>query len=386
MNFHTYTTLALLYVLARFVWPLPWPWLARLALGLALAFAAKFHHISLLLYGNMFSPEWPQALALALGWGFGCFVLLLLGTLALDLAWLLHALWRAAAGRLRPAPPPATARRPAWGRWRLGLGALAAALATVGVSSAVRVPQVRQVSLPIRHLPPAFEGLRLVQLSDLHLSRLLDADWARAVVQRANALQPDVLVLTGDMIDGSPSARAADVAPLADLRARLGVYAIAGNHEYYFGYPRWQAVFERLGFRLLNNQHAVLQQGGSALTLAGLTDKTARPRGLPGPNLPQALRGAPAAAPVILLAHRPEDAAAHARAGVAAQLSGHTHGGMAPGLSWLVRRANAGFDSGAFQVDAMTLYVSNGTGLWMGFPLRLGRPAEITQFTLRRAD
>lgn len=378
MNFHILTTLILLYLLLRFVWPLPWHWLARLLLGLALAFAAKFHYLSLLLYGSMFAPEWPQILALLLGWGFGFVVLMLVFTLIFDAALLLRSLLQAC--RLLN-PRPAAANN----RWRLGLAALAAALATVGLVAAVRVPDVRRIELPIAHLPPAFEGLRLVQLTDLHLSRLLGHNWVQVVVQRTNALQPDVLVLTGDLIDGSTTARQHDIAPLAQLRARLGVYAVAGNHEYYFDYPRWKPVLEQQGLRFLDNQHTLLQQGGASLTLAGITDKAAHARGLPGPDLAQALQGAPVGSPVILLAHRPEEAPTHARAGVAVQLSGHTHGGMAPGLSWLVRRFNNGFDSGLYQLGDMRLYVSNGTGLWMGFPIRLGRPAEITEFTLRRA-
>lgn len=379
MRFHTLTTLALLYVLLRFVWPLPWHWLLRLGLGLALGFVAKFHHISLQLYGNMFAPEWPQPLAVLAGWGFGFFVLLMLLTAAFDLALLLRRILQAC-GLVRAQAAPAH------GRWRLGLAALAAAVATAGVASAMRVPDVHRLELRIANLPPALEGMRLVQLSDLHLSPLLGHDWIRAVVQRTNALQADAVVITGDLIDGSPSARQADISPLGQLRARQGVYAVAGNHEYYFDYPRWKPVLTQLGLRFLDNQHVLLRQGGASLTLAGVTDKVASARGLPGPDLKQALQGAPAGSPVVLLAHRPEDAAAHARAGVAVQLSGHTHGGMAPGLSWLVRRANAGFDSGLYRVQGMQLYVNNGTGLWMGFPIRLGRPAEITEFTLRRAE
>jgi predicted MPP superfamily phosphohydrolase len=105
---------------------------------------------------------------------------------------------------------------------------------------------------------------------------------------------------------------------------------------------------------------------------------------MPNPDLAAALRDAPAEAPVILLDHQPRMAAETAKRGIALQLSGHTHGGMVLGLDRLVARANGGFVSGHYHVGGMQLYVNNGTALWPGFALRLGRPSELTVFTLRR--
>jgi predicted MPP superfamily phosphohydrolase len=181
--------------------------------------------------------------------------------------------------------------------------------------------------------------------------------------------------VTGDLIDGSLAARRADIEPLRDLRAADGVYVIPGN----------MAHFAAIGMRVLENGHAVLERNGGRLVLAGVTDLSASRSAYPAPNLPAALKGAPKDAAVILLDHQPREARRAAAFGVALQLSGHTHGGMVLGLDRLAARANSGYISGRYDVDAMTLYVNNGTGLWPGFALRLGRPSELTRITLRRA-
>jgi len=205
----------------------------------------------------------------------------------------------------------------------------------------------------------------------------------RAVVERANALEPALVVISGDLVDGTPQARANDYPPLAGLRARDGVYGVPGNHEYYAAYGEWMQVFRDLGIRMLVNEHVLIRQGDAALVLAGVADQVGPTRGEIGPDIVQALAGRPADAPVLLMDHRPGNARANRAAGADIQLSGHTHGGHALGLNLIVARANQGFVSGRYHVDGMTLYVSNGAGLWPGFPIRLGVPSEITQIMLR---
>ena len=244
---------------------------------------------------------------------------------------------------------------------------------------------MHRVELGLKNLPAEFEGFRLVQLSDLHISPLFPRSWTQEVVERTNALAPDLLVVTGDLIDGSTEARRNDVAPLAALRARHGVLAIPGNHEYYFGYPAWESEFKALGMHMVTNQHRVISEGEGRLTIAGVSDQVAPSYGYPGPDLTRALTGATPTAPTILLSHRPVDAANNARAGVALQLSGTPMAAWsAVWTLWPGQPTTATF-SRAYSVGDMQLYVSNGTGLWMGFPIRLGVPSEITEFTLRRA-
>ncbi|KAG0773195.1 hypothetical protein G6F22_015082 [Rhizopus arrhizus] len=262
---------------------------------------------------------------------------------------------------------------------------LALLVSGYGVSQGMVVPKPRQIDVAIKDLPAAFDGYRVLQLTDIHASRLLTGDWVRRVVEQSNALKPDLIVITGDLIDGSVEARRDDARPLADLHAPDGVIAITGNHEYYAQYQDWMQAFRALHMQVLENSHLQVRRGEAALTIAGVTDPVAARYGLPLPDLDAALAGADPSAPVILLDHRPRNAREAAARGVTLQLSGHTHGGQIIGMDQLVKRANGGYVSGRYEVDGMTLYVSNGAGLWAGFPARIGVPSEITLLTLRRA-
>ena len=373
--FFPYVYIAYLYLVLRLIVPLPLHRFTRIGLGLALLLVCQHHMIQRWVFGTMFSPEIPRVFIILLGWLYCGFLLLLALQLLADLALL--AAWALRRGR-------AVDQRLAL-RLRYAIVACGALLSAVGVGQAIGVPEVRRVELAIRDLPAGLDGFRMVQLTDLHISRLMHEDWVREVVERSNALRPDLVVITGDLIDGSPQARARDVRPLADLAARHGVIASLGNHEYYFGAARWTGVFEGLGMRVLANRHAVVEHEGARLTVAGVTDRVAPRFGMEGPDTRRALLDAPAGAPVVLLSHQPIGVAANAQGGIDLQLSGHTHGGMIRGADQVVKRANGGYVSGAYRIGGMQLYVSNGTGLWNGFPIRLGVPAEITEFVLRRA-
>ena len=373
--FHVFTAIIALYVIARFVLPLPWNRVSKALLSVLLILVAEHHLITRNLFGSMASPEIPGTVLILLGWAFGSLVLLALLLLIRDVAGLL--IW--AVSR--------STGRAVLMQYRVGLmlGVVAAGLGLVGVQQAIRVPDVKTVDIVLPDLPKALDGLRVVQLTDLHASRLLEEPWMQAVVNKTNALKPDLILLTGDMVDGSAQARVNDVFPLRQLQARYGVFAIPGNHEYYVDYSHWLPAFDQLGLHMLLNEHAVLTLKGEKLVLAGITDKAASPFGLPMPNVGTALKGAPQGAPVILLSHRPLGALANAKLGVDPQLSGHTHGGQILGPHLLTQWANEGFVSGLYDVDGMRLYVSNGSGLWNGFPIRLGRPSEITEIVLRSA-
>ncbi|GJD63476.1 3',5'-cyclic adenosine monophosphate phosphodiesterase CpdA [Methylobacterium frigidaeris] len=359
-------------MIARWLVPLGLPLWGKGALAMLLLLASQFHFWNRLSSGSVFAPEFPRGVVLLLNWAFGAILLLAVLQILVDLGALTAALLH----RSMVTIPDGV---------RFGAAGLAAVLAAIGVANAVRVPPVRDVAVAIPGLPPAFEGYRLLQLTDLHLSRLFPAPWARAVVERANAAGADLIVVTGDFIDGSVAMRRDDVAPLRDLRAPDGVWAIPGNHEYFFDYPAWMRHLAGLGLKMLPNAHTVLARGEGRLVLAGVTDASAPASGEAGPDLAAALAGAPPGAPVVLLDHQPRGAKRAAARGVALQLSGHTHGGMILGLDRLVARGNNGFVSGRYDVGGMILYVGNGTGIWPGFALRLGRPAEMTRFTLHAA-
>ena len=364
-----------LYIVLRLVWPLRLPVAARLLLGL-LVFAMALHHrIVAQFAGTMASPEIPKMAIAVLATGFTALLLGALFLLLLDGALVLARLLRSerAAHALRV-------------RWlRPASGGIALVLAVFGISQGMAVPKVRTLDVVVEGLPAAFEGYRVVQLTDTHVSRLLTGDWLARVVAETNALQPDLVVITGDLIDGDVSARAGDARHFADLHATDGVIAITGNHEYYAQYAQWMRAFRQLGMTVLENTHTAVRRDGAVLTIAGVTDPVASRYGLPMPDLDAALAGADPAAPVILLDHRPGEARRNAARGVALQLSGHTHGGHIVGMDQLVKRANGGYVSGRYQVEDMTLYVSNGAGLWPGFAARIGVPSEITLVTLRVA-
>lgn len=367
---HIIFSLPCLYLLARFVAPLPWPLGWRLALGLAMLVASQYHLWARLSSGSVFSPEFPRSLILTFNWAFGAILLLAVFQLVLDMGSLVLAAVRSGSAVSPGLQYPA-----------VGLASL---LAAIGVAQASRVPPVRDLTVEIAGLPRAFDGYRMVQLTDLHISRLFPERWAKTVVGRTNALDADLIVITGDFIDGTVAARQSDVKPLGDLAAHDGVWFAPGNHEYFFGYAEWMAHLEGLGMRPLANTHTLLKRGGHNLVLAGVTDLSAPDTGDAPPDLGAALADAPSGVPVILLDHQPKNAGAAARHGVALQLSGHTHGGMIWGLDRIIALVNGGYVSRRYEVEDMTLYVSNGTALWPGFALRLGPQPEITQITLRR--
>lgn len=361
-----------LYVASRTLWPLALPLWSKVVVALLLFVISQYHLFSRLSSGSVFAPEFPRPVVILFNWAFGALVLLWLFQIVLDLGLLTTAVVR-----WRGAGLPDAARYGAIG--------LAMAASAIAVANAVRVPPIKDVEVEIAGLPPQFDGYRILQLTDLHISKLFPAAWARAVVARAGAAGSDVIVVTGDFIDGSVDMRRADVEPLRMLQAPDGVWAIPGNHEYFFDYGAWMRHLTALGFRMLPNGHTVIRRGDAALVVAGVTDLSAPGVGEAGPDVGLALRGAPTGAPIVLLDHQPQRARDAAARGVALQLSGHTHGGMILGLDRLVARANAGFVAGRYRVGGMTLYVSNGTGIWPGFALRLGVPSEMTRFTLRTA-
>jgi predicted MPP superfamily phosphohydrolase len=361
-----------LLLVTRFIWPLRLPLSIKIVAAVLALVALQFHRWSKLSSGSVFSPEFPRPVVVLFNWAFGAIVLLVMLQLLLDGGLLFGMLIH---GGIVSAPDGV----------RYALAALASVAAAIGVHQAMRIPPLKDIEIGIRGLPRQFDGYTILQLTDLHISRLFPASWASAVVERSNELDVDLVAITGDLIDGTLDARRTDIDPLRGLKAIDGVYVISGNHEYIFGYSTWMAHFAALGLLSLENRHIVLDRNGGRLVLAGITDRASRRTGHPVRDLAAILEGAPKGAPVILLDHQPSDARHAAKLGVALQLSGHTHGGLILGIDRLAARANAGYVSGRYDVDGMTLYVNNGTALWPGFALRLGRPSELTRITLRQA-
>jgi len=258
---------------------------------------------------------------------------------------------------------------------------LAALMTLIGFVNARRTPRILDIDVPIRNLPTALVDFTIVQLSDIHVSSTIKRDYVQAIVERVNSLDADLIAITGDVVDGTVERLAPHAAPLADLHSRHGTFFVTGNHEYYSGAEAWVAEFERLGMCVLSNSHVVIEHGGAALVIAGVTDFSAQLFNPAWRSDPQAaLAGSPAGAPKILLAHQPRSASAAAAAGFDLQLSGHTHGGQFWPWNYFVRLQQP-YTAGLHRLDRLWVYTSRGTGYW-GPPKRFGAPSEITRIRL----
>ncbi|MBI4956968.1 MAG: metallophosphoesterase, partial [Myxococcales bacterium] len=242
--------------------------------------------------------------------------------------------------------------------------------ALYGVGRALGPVPVRRVEVELARLPASLSGLRIVQLSDLHVGPTRGRSFVADVVARVNALAPDVVAITGDLVDGSVERLRPHTAPLADLRARHGVFFVTGNHEYYSGADAWVRELERLGVRVLRNERvAILGPDGAALDLAGVDDWSAFGPGH-GRDLERALAGRDPRREVVLLAHQPKQVHEAAALGVGLQLSGHTHGGQI--FPWtLFVRLDQPTVAGLDRIGTTQIYTSRGTGYW-GPPMRVG--------------
>jgi hypothetical protein len=287
--------------------------------------------------------------------------------------------------RHAPEAPADPQRRLLVARAVAGGAVLAAGGATAfAVRTALDDPEIHEVEVRLARLPRALSGLTIAQVSDLHVGRTIGLEEVRRVVEATNRLRPDVVAITGDLVDGSVRMLEQAVAPLAGLRARHGVYFVTGNHEYYSGAPGWVAHLERLGIRVLRNERVSLGDAGASIDLAGIDDW--RSAGLApghGPDLAAALAGREPDRALVLLAHQPRGVEEAAAAGVGLQISGHTHGGqifpftLATGLVY-------SYLHGLYRVrgtEGSSIFVSRGTGYW-GPPMRLGAPPEIARIAL----
>lgn len=268
------------------------------------------------------------------------------------------------------------------------VGVVAFVFGLTSAWSALSDPEKETITVEVKDLPAELTTLKVVQLSDLHVSNLFPATHTESVVAAVNALKPDLVLITGDFADGAIDTpegyanRDKDLAPLEDLKATYGVYGVSGNHEYIGGaYQPLSAILKNHGVTLLENAHERLTVNGRAVTIVGVTDLAAYRAGEAAHNLEAALANVQNDDLRILMDHQPRAAAesANPKFGIDLQLSGHTHGGHTGLVGMLAARANAGFLKGLYQVGDMTLYVSQGTGFWAGSPVRSGTWNEITE-------
>ncbi|MFD4268565.1 metallophosphoesterase [Rhodococcus sp. NPDC058481] len=322
--------------------------------------------------GEVFDPSWARGPAFA-GWVWLAVMLYLALGLLLVAAV-------SGASRLLPRHRGGESSGPGLTRRRLLRGATAAvvlgsfAAAAYGVGEAA-TPRVRHVRVPLRRLPAEFAGTRIALVTDLHVGPARGVGFTRKVVAAVAAQRPDLILLGGDLVDGTVAMVGADLAPLAELTAPLGVYGVSGNHEFYAGDGgRWLDLWDRLGIHTLRNARVELSRGGAVVDLAGIHDFTS-----PAPYEPDlraALSGRDPDRFVVLLAHEPKQALEANELGVDLQLSGHTHGGQMWPLGYLVPLQQPSV-TGLDRIGETVLYTSRGAGAW-GPPVRVASPPEIT--------
>lgn len=250
---------------------------------------------------------------------------------------------------------------------------------------AARGPHVRHIEIPIEGLDPDLEGFRIAQVSDLHVGLSVRARYVERVVQLIHELAPDMIALTGDIVDGAVERLAPDVAPLDKLAAGGRAFFVLGNHDCYAGATQWIAHFRAMGMRVLLNTHAIVAKGNARILVGGVLDPAARLsefRDGPRPDL--AIAGSLPAALRLLLAHNPKVAPFAEKAGFDLQLSGRTHAGQFFPWTLAIHLVHAPHVAGLSRQGRMWVYVSAGTGTW-GPPVRIGTEPELTLIRLVRA-
>jgi hypothetical protein len=315
----------------------------------------------------------------------GVALCLVLALLALDVGRAVFAVVR----RLRPtisapaaSPTVDEDRRRLLSRTLAG-GAFVAGggLATYGSWRAFSPPVVTELAVKIPKLPRALDGLSIVQLTDIHVGHFIQRRYMDALVQQTNALRPDLVAITGDLVDGDVATLGGHVAALRNLRSRFGSFFVTGNHDYYSGDEEWTAFLQSLGIDVLRNRHVRIGDAGGSLDLVGVDDWSGgRRRNKKGYDLDQALAGHDPERATVLLAHQPANFQVAAERGVDLQVSGHTHGGQLVPMTFFIGLAWE-HAAGLYRHGDSHIYVSRGCGFW-GPPMRVGSPPELVKLVL----
>lgn len=262
-----------------------------------------------------------------------------------------------------------------------GTAITAATVTGAGIYRALR-PELVEIEVPLARLPRRMDGFTIVQITDIHIGNTIGRPFIEEMVARVNAIGGDAIAITGDLVDGQVNDLRDAAAPLADLRARHGVYFVTGNHEYYSGADPWLAHIRSLGIRTLRNEHVRIDDGDDGFDLAGIDDHGAHRYPGHGPDLARAVAGRDPSRELVLLAHQPRQVKMAVQHGVGLQLSGHTHGGQIWPWHYIAAAQQGGLLAGLSRHGATQLYVSRGTGYW-GPPVRVLATAEITRVILR---
>lgn len=364
--------LLLLYLFMSLFYKTPFSLPVKIVVMTTLATIALKHMIYQFIGGSFFAPNLPRSLILTLEALYGSLVILFFMLLLKDIVLLGLFLY---SRFITPLSFSFTTIKCVF-------LCLAPLLGFYGIYQSARVPDIHTLEIQLKKLPKAFDGFKIVQITDIHIGPILKKEWLEKVVQKANQLEPDLFALTGDYIDGHVNQIGDDLKPLSKLKSKYGVYGVTGNHEYYWDHHAWVPFLQKLNIDMLHNEHRLISKDGAQIVIAGMPDLVERKFQGEGPLIDKAFQDAPENTVRILLEHQPKEAKLHLNK-ADLQLSGHTHGGVMFFLKPLLAAFNAGFVQGLYTLENMLLYVSPGTGIWSGFSCRIGVQAEITQIILR---
>ena len=265
----------------------------------------------------------------------------------------------------------------------IGIIGLTGSATAYGFYKARKGPHVIKENIFLKNLPSEFENYKIAQISDLHVGPTIKRPYVEKVFDTIANVNPDMLAVTGDLVDGSVENLRSDLEPFKDMIARDGTFFVTGNHEYYSGVDRWLDETDRLGMTNLINSKTIIERQGSEICIAGITDFRAHQiKKSHRSNPKSALNNVRKNVPKIVLAHQPNSIFSVHDAGADLQLSGHTHGGQFVPFNFPTKLANA-YLSGLYDHEGTQIYVNRGTGYW-GPPLRLGIPSEVTEITLKK--
>lgn len=271
-------------------------------------------------------------------------------------------------------------------RWAILIAASAFAVAAVAGYIGSRWLRVKELEACFPDLPEPLEGMRIVQVSDLHVGPHTPRSYLAAVARKVGDARPDLIAITGDQVDDYGRDVAYFAEAFAGLSAPLGVFAIPGNHDVYAGWSAVRAGLEEMGITVLVNDAVEVRRGPGSFWLAGTGDPASRRGSREAPDLDRTLARVPGGAFTIVLAHNPALWPGLAQRGVHLTLSGHTHYGQLaiPGLGWSLASPFLEHAMGTHRLAESLLYINPGTNYW-GLPFRIGALPEVTVLTLRRS-